>query len=287
MQSTEVYSDSSCKSAVSLTITSSTSCASVDCASATIAGTDSTYYTATSCPSSIYKYTEDVYGDTEYLLVDIYSGTDCATYVESAAFAALGACEVAGTDGQSVIASLHSNGSAQVAYYLDGSCTLSASTSVSITDDDLTAHSCSQGRKYYSSSATGVGSSATSSSASSSGSTDRSSGLGGGAIAGMIVGVLFVLALIGILVYRRCRRRNQGQAPTDLTETNDLRDAHYAAVGSPAKARRQTTTTTISDSDRPHPVKLWDDDVIVAARIPREKVKLIKLINRGGPEGAT
>ncbi|ETK72012.1 TKL protein kinase [Phytophthora nicotianae CJ01A1] len=283
MQSTEVYSDSSCESPVTLTITSSASCTSSDCASTTIAG--STYYTATSCPSNIYSHAADVYDDTEYLLVDIYSGTDCNTYIESVAFVASGECQIAGTDGQSVIATLNSNGSAQVTYYLDGTCTLSTQTSLSLTEDDLTNHSCTSGRRYYSSSdgsaTNGVSSS---SSGSSSSSSSDSSGIGSGAIAGIIVGVIFVLVLVGILVYRRCHRRREQQphrAP-DFSQTSDLREAAYEAQASPAKPYRQTTITTTSDFDRRHSAKLWDDDVIVAARIPREKVKVKQLINRGG-----
>ncbi|ETP29592.1 TKL protein kinase [Phytophthora nicotianae P10297] len=283
MQSTEVYSDSSCESPVTLTITSSASCTSSDCASTTIAG--STYYTATSCPSNIYSHAADVYDDTEYLLVDIYSGTDCNTYIESVAFVASGECQIAGTDGQSVIATLNSNGSAQVTYYLDGTCTLSTQTSLSLTEDDLTNHSCTSGRRYYSSSdgsaTNGVSSS---SSGSSSSSSSDSSGIGSGAIAGIIVGVIFVLVLVGILVYRRCHRRREQQphrAP-DFSQTSDLREAAYEAQASPAKPYRQTTITTTSDFDRRHSAKLWDDDVIVAARIPREKVKMKQLINRGG-----
>ncbi|ETM31922.1 TKL protein kinase [Phytophthora nicotianae] len=283
MQSTEVYSDSSCESPVTLTITSSASCTSSDCASTTIAG--STYYTATSCTSNIYSHAADVYDDTEYLLVDIYSGTDCNTYIESVAFVASGECQIAGTDGQSVIATLNSNGSAQVTYYLDGTCTLSTQTSLSLTEDDLTNHSCTSGRRYYSSSdgsaTNGVSSS---SSGSSSSSSSDSSGIGSGAIAGIIVGVIFVLVLVGILVYRRCHRRREQQphrAP-DFSQTSDLREAAYEAQASPAKAYRQTTITTTSDFDRRHSAKLWDDDVIVAARIPREKVKVKQLINRGG-----
>ncbi|KAK1946678.1 putative serine/threonine-protein kinase drkB [Phytophthora citrophthora] len=284
MQSTEVYTDSSCDSPTSLTITTSTSCTSSDCASATIAG--GTYYTATSCPSSIYEHTEDFYGDTDYLLVDIYSGTDCSTYVESAAYKASGDCEIAGTDGQSVIASLNSNGSAQLTYYLDSSCTLVGSAALSISADDLSSHTCSLGRKYYSSTATGVGSSSSASTAGTSSTTsDSSSGLSGGAIAGIIVGVLLVLLLVGVIIYRRRKRGrkgNQGQTPLDFSHTSDLREAAYEAQASPAKPHRQTTVTTMSDSDRPRSEKLWDDDVIVGARIPREKVKVVKLINRGG-----
>ncbi|KAG2787276.1 hypothetical protein Pcac1_g3344 [Phytophthora cactorum] len=282
MQSTEVYSDSSCESPVTLTIISSASCLSSDCASTTIAG--STYYTETSCPSSIYSHAADVYDNTEYLLVDFYSGTDCTTYVESVAFATSGECQIAGTDGQSVVATLYSNGSAQLTYYLDGTCTLSASASYSITEDDLTSHSCSSGRKYYSSSDGSATNGVSSSSSTSSSSSDGSSGIGSGAIAGIIVGVLFALVLVGILVYRRCHRRKEQQShrAPDFSQTNDLRDAAYEAQVSPAKPHRQTTITTASDFDRRHSAKLWDDDVIVAARIPREKVKVRQLINRGG-----
>ncbi|EEY56176.1 protein kinase, putative [Phytophthora infestans T30-4] len=284
MQSTEVYSDSSCESPVSVTITSSVSCTSSDCRSATIAG--STFYTATSCPSNIYSHAADVYDDTDYLLVDMYSGVECNTYIESVAYVASGECEVAGTDDQSVIATLNSNGSAQLTYYLDDTCTLSAQTSYSITEDEITSHSCSSGRKYYSSSegsATNGVSSASSSSSSSS--SSDSSGIGSGAIAGIIVGVLFALVLVGLLVYRRRQRRRREQQThrtPDFGQTNDLQDVAYEAQASPAKPYRQTTITTSSDFDRRHSAKLWDDDVIVAARISREKVQVKQLINRGG-----
>uniref|UniRef100_H3GU05 Protein kinase domain-containing protein n=1 Tax=Phytophthora ramorum TaxID=164328 RepID=H3GU05_PHYRM len=287
MQSTEVYSDSSCGSLVSLTGISSGSCTASDCTATTVGS--STYYTTTTCTSNIYAHAEDVYGDTDYLLMDIYSGTDCTTYIDTTGVTASGDCEVAGTDGQSVIAALYSNGSAQLTYYLDASCVYPASSSFSVTANDITSHTCSSGRKFYSSaggSATnGVGSSATSSSgtSSSSATSDSSSGLGAGVIAGIIVGGLFVLLLVGALLYRRCRRRqnrNQGEAPPNFSHTNDLREAFYEAQSSPAKARSVTAATSVSD--RRSPTKLWDDDVIVGARIPREKVKFQKLINRGG-----
>ncbi|KAE9301053.1 hypothetical protein PF001_g14633 [Phytophthora fragariae] len=204
MQSTEVYSDSSCQSPLSLTIIASGSCTSSTCSATTIAS--STYYTTTTCPSNIYKHALDVYGEDDYLLMDIYSGSDCTTYIETTGFAATGDCEVASTDGQSVIATLFSNGSAQLTYYLDASCIYPASTSYSISEDDLTAHTCSQGRKFYSSSGgsatNGVGSSSTGS-LSSSEASGSSSGIGSGAIAGIIVGALLVFVLVGMLVFKR------------------------------------------------------------------------------------
>ncbi|GMF44192.1 unnamed protein product [Phytophthora fragariaefolia] len=286
MQSTEVYSDSSCESPVSLTILSSGSCSSSSCTATTIE--TSTYYTTTTCPSNIYQHALDVYGGDDYLLMDIYSDTDCTTYIETVAYAATGDCEVASTGGQSVITTLYSNGSAQLTYYLDASCVYPASSSYSLTDDDLTSHTCSQSRKFYSSSdgsaTNGVGSNSASSAVSSSSSDSSDSGIGSGAIAGIIVGALFVIVFVGLFVFKRCRQRKtaQGEARPDFSRTTDLGEAFYQAQSSPIKLRSEATTTISEFDQRRNSSKIWEDDLIVASRLPREKVIIEKLINRGG-----
>ncbi|CAH0485717.1 unnamed protein product [Peronospora farinosa] len=269
IQSIEVYSDSSCKSVVSLTIISTGTCSTSDCMLATIAG--NTYYTATSCPSEdVYEHTKRVYEDTDYLLMDLYKGEDCNTYIGSKAFTASGVCEVADVDGKSVIATLFSNGSAQLTYYLDGSCTI-PSVSFLITKDDVSSHTCLDDRKYYLRSVDA---------ATNGNLNDGSSRLSGGAIAGIIGGVLLVLVLVVVLVYRirqLQRRLNQDESIQGFRLANG--DA-YEMQFSPTKHRSYATTTNsdICQLDS----HTWDDDVIIAARIPRAEVKVVELINRGG-----
>ncbi|CAI5746787.1 unnamed protein product [Peronospora destructor] len=271
MQLTEVYSDSSCKSVISLTIISTGTCSTSKCMLAIIAG--STYYTATSCLSEeIYEHTNNVYEDTDYLLVDLYSGTDCNTYIGSTAFTASGVCEVADAAGNSVIATLFSNGSAELTYYLDGSCII-PSISLLITTDDVSNHTCLDNRKYYLRSEDA---------ATNGDSNDGGFRLSGGVIRDIIGGVLLVLVLVVVLVYRirqRQRRLNKQHYIQRFSLANGYGNA-YDMQFSPTKSRSYATTT-ISDFNQ-HGLQIRDDDVIIAARIPRAEVKVGKLINRGG-----
>ncbi|KAJ8520657.1 hypothetical protein ON010_g17916 [Phytophthora cinnamomi] len=49
-----------------------------------------------------------------------------------------------------------------------------------------------------------------------------------------------------------------------------------------SSAKHTTETETLSSSGGTAMSKLWDDEAIVAARIPREKVVVDHLINKGG-----
>ncbi|KAI9918839.1 hypothetical protein PsorP6_011887 [Peronosclerospora sorghi] len=286
---TEVYADASCKTAVAMVTTPNTSCEPSACTKTFIA--TRAYYTATQCPSNIYKHADDFFDKkTEYLLVDTYTGTDCNTYVESRALLAAGTCVLAGTDGQSAIVTLYSNGSARLTYYLDSTCTRPASWPYLITTGSLRSHVCISDRKYYSNAGgaatSGVGDAYTQNSSSSE-SKKGGSGVRLGLLAGIIVGVLFVclfLCLVGFLLYKRRRRRLRSKHDAPPRESHSFPDIGdpYVAQRSPRERQHNTTTTSISDSGGRRGSKIWEDDVVVAARIPREKVELRELLSRGG-----
>ncbi|OWZ01383.1 TKL protein kinase, partial [Phytophthora megakarya] len=122
---------------------------SSDCTSA-ITGTG-TYYTTTTCPSDGFASAEEVFGDTGYLLVDVYLEANCETSYAQDAFLASGECEYSGS-GSAVIATLNSNGSAKLQYYVDSACSISIVDPIYITEDLLTSHTCVSGSKYYSNS---------------------------------------------------------------------------------------------------------------------------------------
>ncbi|GMF30488.1 unnamed protein product [Phytophthora lilii] len=290
MQSENVFSDSSCSSVpVSMSMVASSSCIASDCTT-TYIGTQMYYYTTT-CPSDSKSYAASTYGSTKYLLVDVYSETECTTYAGTAVVAATGTCEVIGTTGQGIITTVFSNGSAQLEYYMDSSCQYSSSSPYMISKDLLSSHACFQGFKLYSNSG-GSSTSGTSGTSGTggvggttgSGSSD-SSGLGIGVIIGIIAGVLVLLVIAGLLCWR-CRKskgkqeQQQVQTPGAFEQAVASSDQFYRVPVTPQKTG--TASTTLASSDGTIPSKLWDDEAIVAARIPREKVVVERLINRGG-----
>ncbi|KAK1946677.1 putative serine/threonine-protein kinase drkA [Phytophthora citrophthora] len=272
----------------------SSSCTSVDC-TVTYIGSDYYYYT-TACPSNAKSYAADTYGSTKYLLIDVYSDTSCTTYTGTVAIIASGKCEVIGTTGQGVITTVYSNGSAQFENFVDSSCTVSTSTSYLISADLLSSHSCFQGFKLYSNSdgsttdGTGETDAADEANSGTSGGTGSGSGSGGssgtsiGVIIGIAAGVVLLLLIIGILWWRCRRNKNKQeqphvQSPGAFQRAVASPDQFYRAQVTPQKSG--TASTTLASSDGV-PSKLWDDEAIIAARIPREKVVAERLINRGG-----
>ncbi|GMF44191.1 unnamed protein product [Phytophthora fragariaefolia] len=289
MESENVFSDSSCSSApISMSIVEASSCVSSSCTSTYISS--QLYYATTTCPSDAKTYAATTYGSTKYLLVDVFSDTDCTTYSGTAVVAATGECEVLGSTGQGVITTIFSNGSAQLAYYMDASCLYTSSSPYIISKDLMTSHACFQGFKLYSNSG-GSSTSGTSGTSGTIGTTDGSSGgsgLGAGVIAGIIGGVLLLLITIVGILYCRCRRgaakqeqeQQHVQTPKGFEEPVASSEDFYRVPISPQKTG--TASTTLVSSDGAVPSKLWDDEAIVAARIPREKVVAERLINRGG-----
>ncbi|OWZ01594.1 TKL/DRK protein kinase [Phytophthora megakarya] len=111
----------------------------------------------------------------------------------------------------------------------------------------------------------------------------RSSGSTTGIIIGIAVGVVLLVLVGGILFwrYRRNKTKQESQqihAPGDLEEATT--DHIYQQLATPQKIETASTTPPISDGVLPS--KRWDHEAIIAARIPRDKVVIERLINRGG-----
>ncbi|CAH0521827.1 unnamed protein product [Peronospora belbahrii] len=203
-----------------------------------MSGTD-TYYTTKTCPLDGILSTAQVFDGFDYLLVDAYLDTDCTTPYTQNAYLASGECEVSGGNTY-VIATLFSNRSAKLQYFIDSVCSTSAYDASFITEDLLTSHTCYNSFKFYSSlsgsAPKSIGSTWTASSASSnsttsgSGSSD-SSDASVGLIAGIAVGCIFLL-LIAIGCWCWCRRRNRNRNQ----EQQVLQDIHMRRLSLPQRS---------------------------------------------------
>ncbi|RLN87724.1 hypothetical protein BBJ28_00025125, partial [Nothophytophthora sp. Chile5] len=252
----------------------SSSCLSSDC-SESLLDNSTDYYISTTCPSDAKMYVAGTYGNTGYLLADTYSESTCNTYTTTSVFIISGVCET--NSGSGVITTLFSNGTIQLELFLDYTCTPSSSLSLYvITEEMLTSHSCNSAAKFYSNTA-----------GSSTSETGGSSGVSVGVIVGIAAGVLvlvLVLLVVGFFICRCRRKKAQRQEPIQTPSTMEqavmATGQFYQQPLSPVK--QGTESTTLASSDRKAASQLWDDEVIIAARIPREKVIVQQLINRGG-----
>ena len=124
--------------------------------------------------------------------------------MESTAYATEGNCEDAVIDGQRVITTLYTDGTASLRYFLDQDCTLPSSSLYSISRSDINNHPCSNGRRYYSSSSEGP----TATGFHSHSITDTSHGISSLAIVGIVAGGLVILLVAGVLLWKRRKRRH-------------------------------------------------------------------------------
>ncbi|TDH65999.1 uncharacterized protein CCR75_002639 [Bremia lactucae] len=189
MQATEIYSDESCDLPVTLSATFTASCLESDCNPIIIGG--ATYYSETSCSSNIVSHAEDFFEDSQYIIVDSYSDISCTTCVETVVVAASGRCQLAGSSGQSVIATVSTNGSTQLTYYSDRLCTSPALATHVVTQEELVRRACLSGRTYLAS-FNGADTGDDSDSVSSTISRDGRFEINSAVLAGIIVGLAFV-----------------------------------------------------------------------------------------------
>ncbi|KAH7468689.1 uncharacterized protein KRP23_11066 [Phytophthora ramorum] len=284
--SVNYFSDAYCASPVYSAATTLADCSSSACTSAITSS--GTYYTSTTCPSDGLSGAAEVFGDTGYLLADVYIEADCETSYGQDAFLASGDCEMSG-DGSSVIATLFTNGSAKLQYFVDSACSISIVETIYISEDLLTSHTCYTGTKYYSNSGgsatNGVGSSTVSAASTSSsgggttttgGSTtttsstfldssgttttdgsgsSSSSSVSVGLIAGIAGGcIILLLIAIGCCCCWRRRRKNTQQQNVHVNIPSPMA---YEQIVTPvtqfrdkprSSAKRTTETETLSSN---------------------------------------
>ncbi|GMG15314.1 unnamed protein product [Phytophthora fragariaefolia] len=264
----------------SSTCTTNTSCSSD-------ATTDSSHIASLStiCTSNYKAAAKELFGDSPYLLLESYTDLNCKTFGYAEGFFASGNCEGSSGLFEFAIASIHINGSASVRSYNSSMCPdTSFLYSLDVDKDALDSHSCVDFfYKWYSSSdATSVVSSGstnddnsvvTSAPTASPTTTPTPSpslthsGLSTAAIIGIAVGIIFMIAFVIVVVVCCKRRFHTKSTESQLQPTASLGSAHAGAHAC-NMAYKETAG-------------LWNDDIIVAKRVPRDKVRINSLLSQG------
>lgn len=234
------------------------------------------------CSTDYIQVMRDKFGDSPYLIEQMNTDKTCKTLSMAFGYPASGNCVGAYDKSYYVIASLNPNGSASVKFYNQRSCLTSDWYKTDSVDQKaLEDHLCTEkAYSWYSSN------DIESSSGSSESNDDdpheddregpRDEGLSTAAIIVIVLGLsAFVATIVAITLFVYKRRIN-AQALKDTKATTLNSDRSSVAL-------LETPGTGLSGLGRSVLGKtgLWDDDIITAKRIPRDKVQTQKLISRG------
>ncbi|KAK1946541.1 Serine/threonine-protein kinase STY17 [Phytophthora citrophthora] len=293
MSAIVIFSDSQCNGTpVRVFMTESSNCSTSICSEGEYNG--GLQYRASDCvDTDRHQYVAQIFNGVSYVTLDHYAQDGCTNLTFSSTYLAAGTCQ-SGTTNATVITKLYSNGSASIQAFNGLSCGVMASN-FTLTDNLIADHTCVQDRyKFYSSTsdkAAGISSTSSSGSEENSGSagissTSSESGISTGGIIAIAIGsfVLAVLCITAFLCVRRHRRRHDDELMTPSGFTPS-KGNHQALNSSTAQAH--SVTDPDSSEDRSNELTgtitgMWDDEVIVAARLPREKVFISDRISRGG-----
>ncbi|KAG1688507.1 hypothetical protein DVH05_003597 [Phytophthora capsici] len=251
---------------------------STECSSATCAITSDYDIATTTCASDYLEAIKEKFGDSQYILQVIYSDPSCSTFSYAVGYRVTGTssdtatCELGYnvTTSTSYIgyfaftATMDEDGSAQLGFFMTSDCSVTSSSGsttdiggVSVATGTIESASCGPVdyssymydktgyTRWYSSHKYDEG------------------GLSTGAIIGIVCGAVVLVLLVVVAVVIWYRRKNKGKKGGQWTTTlpsGDLTSLEAAMSG-------QTG--------------LWNDDVITAKRVPRDKVKVKKLLSRG------
>ncbi|OWZ20572.1 TKL protein kinase [Phytophthora megakarya] len=217
-----------------------------------------------------FKYTTERFQGFDYVMMEEYDGVGCEHLVQTTVYPASGVCEKSSAlANSSNVVNLFSNGTAAVIFY--------TGTASGNTDSSSSAYS-------YESSQLG-------------GRIVADDGISWSAIALIVVGAVACVATLGFATFKYLRRRSDANLSKD-TGIAALA-ASYAGYPTPESALNAITlgseasysTGTTDDEEKPRSRRtnnlscisgLWDDEIIITARVPREKVILQDLISRGG-----
>ncbi|EGZ26654.1 hypothetical protein PHYSODRAFT_472133 [Phytophthora sojae] len=256
------------------------------------------FVSATCNVTDRFKYTEELFTGFDYVMMEEYDGDGCENLVQTSVYPASGTCEKSSALANTTdIVSLFMNGSAVVLLFDDGDCGGKPSHHFVLDSDMISNGECIQGHyRFYT--GTASGSTDSSSSAYSYGSTQldgwtSDKGMSTTAIASVVLGSVACVAFLAFATFKFARRRWYSN---DLSKDTGIAAlaASYAGYPTPESALSAITLGSEAsqsqggaEKPRSHSTYvaqsgLWEDEVIITARVPREKVVLKELISRGG-----
>ncbi|CAI5723598.1 unnamed protein product [Peronospora destructor] len=223
-----------------------------------------TLFVAVSCNViDRFQYTKERFKGNDYVMMEEYSGAGCQTLVQTTVYPTSGVCERSSAlADESNIVRLDDNGTAVVLNFKNGDCGSSPSRGFQLNREEISNGDCIQ--EHYS----------------------------GGVVAIIVVGVVACVGLLAYATFRFIRHRydNNLQKDTGIAALA----ASYAGyptpesalnaitLGSESSYSQDNTITEEKVSSRSGASGLWDDEIIITARVPREKVLVQDLISRGG-----
>ncbi|GMF15378.1 unnamed protein product [Phytophthora lilii] len=272
----------------------SSNCSNSDCTEGEYNG-GVQYRTMTCVDIDRHEYIAEVFNGVSYVTLDHFAGDGCENLTFSSTYLAAGTCQ-SGTTNATVITKLYSNGSASIQAFEGLSCGSMASQ-FSLDEEIIANHTCVQDRyRFYSSlsnEASGISSSSSSvgsgspESSKSSSVLDEPSEISTGGIIGIAIGsfALAVLCIVLILFLRR-RGRSHGEdevtTPTGLTPSKGSHESLESSTAQPQSVTDPTSSQGRASELTGTITGMWTDEVIVAARLPREKVFIQERLSRGG-----
>ncbi|KAK1946675.1 Dual specificity protein kinase shkD [Phytophthora citrophthora] len=288
MQTTAIYSDETCSGpSRNVLVVSNDDCAAQACSPRAF-GNNTDYYQTVTCFSTdsfSYDPMEDLFLGKTFIEGQVYNNTNCSD--DSYWFRLgliVGGCEPFTTSyNNSVTATLSSDGSASMLLYNNTECMDPPMTTYALGNTTLAKHLCYEGisntglkqhiARYFIHQDYDTGSTGSDTKTTDSGSSSHTTV---SIVSGIVAAFVVVLAIAAVIFSRRQKKRKHEQMDETLAVMETRFTTTEAMFYRPGKADFTVSSQSTMPSDRS-----WDDDVIVAARIPRDKVILETLVSRG------
>ncbi|KAL4168610.1 hypothetical protein KRP22_012008 [Phytophthora ramorum] len=277
MRSIVVYSDTNCKGTpIRVTLVGDEECTSDKAVCTSDGQSVGTQYTSSHCVDvDRHTYVAEIFSEFSFVTMEYYTDDGCDTFQGLNSFLAAGTCQHVGfgNDTSSSIVRLYSNGSAVLQLFEDTFCGIDANSTMHIDSSDITEHTCfgsSSGVRFFSSQSPT--------------SSYSSPGLSVGEIIGTVVGsVVFLLLVAAVFVWRR-RSKSKRWHPSEEVESPIDHQCDDSKLNTSYESDA-TERGTMAEVHVPRGSSMnsgvggvWDDEAIVAVRIPRKKVFVHELI---------
>ncbi|CAI5703828.1 hypothetical protein KXD40_002592 [Peronospora effusa] len=293
----ELYSGSHCAGTPNvLKMVEAESCDTEACTAHDLGGY--TLFVAVSCNViDRFKYTKDRFKGNDYVMMEEYSEAGCQKLVQTTVYPTSGVCErSSAVANESNIVRLYENGAAAVLNFESGDCGSPPSQEFQLNHDEISNGDCIQEHYRFHTSLKSKKTDYSSSTYFSESNQLKDSldddGLSGGVVATIVAGVVACVGILAYATFRFIRHRydNNLQKDTGIAALA----ASYAGYPTPESALNAITLGSESSHSQDNTITeekirgrsgangLWDDEIIVTARVPREKILVQDLISRGG-----